>query len=131
MNQPPDYIREEAEKRFPVKWVEKKMWLADGVYDANEKDRSIFIAGAMFEQEHWVKEKPKFQNDCLLLTAIWFKDHWEYECSEIKYVEGYGEDGSAWYWGVFELDGEEWGDLADLKADLYKVIKPLPTPPKE
>lgn len=28
------------------------------------------------------------------------------------------------YWGIFQ-DGQEWGDYADLKADLYQVIETI------
>jgi hypothetical protein len=65
--------------------------------------------------KNWTKEKPIFTKECLLLTACWFKDHYEYSIFQIKKVDF----DDKWYWGWLTGEGEEYGDLADLKADLY------------
>jgi len=68
----------------------------------------------------WLTEKPEFTEDCLLLTATnWRGEDWSYCVFEITKTDCY--DGSGWYWGIFN-DGEEWGDIADLKADKYKIL---------
>lgn len=72
--------------------------------------------------EEWISVKPVFKSDCWLLTATKYKDNWELNLWQIQWSKGFDEHGNdAWYWGIFD-DGDEWGDLADLKADLYKII---------
>lgn len=76
----------------------------------------------------WQKEKPQqFTDECLLLIAKKWKDEpFEYDLFEIREIDGYNEnDEPAWYWGIFCPDGEEWGDYADLKADLYMTMPVL------
>lgn len=74
----------------------------------------------------WSKVKPKFKEDCVLITANWFKwdgGYWDYTLFEIKRTEGYNDnDEPTWYWGIYERGGDEWGDLADLKADKYLLL---------
>lgn len=73
----------------------------------------------------WRKTKPKFTEACLLLVASHFKNkdgnYYEYTLFEIVKLDGYAKDDTpAWYWGVVSCpSGEEWGDIGDLKADLY------------
>lgn len=80
------------------------------------------------EAEEWSKEKPTFKEDCILLTASWWKDHWETKSFDIYQADGEDENGNpGWYWSVLQ-DGEECGDIEDLQADLYRVIS-FPAPP--
>lgn len=71
----------------------------------------------------WHSKKPKFKEDCILITADWHgwgsNHHWEYKLFEIKWFEA----GEGCYWSISQ-DGEEWGDIADLRADYYSVISP-------
>ena len=70
---------------------------------------------------NWTKEKPEFKDECLLMTATKIRDKWEYNLWLIeKQVTDEG-----WYWGWLTSDGEEYGDIADLKADLYATIPKL------
>lgn len=68
---------------------------------------------------NWTPIKPKFKRECLLLTAsksskgVWYFHSWE--ISKINSDEG-------WYFGLCDLDGEEYGAIDDFNADLYKVI---------
>lgn len=71
----------------------------------------------------WKVEKPKKWKECILITATLFNDRWEYTLFTVEKVNG--EEG--WYWGLICDDGEEWGDIDDLKADLYLVMRPLKT----
>jgi hypothetical protein len=75
----------------------------------------------------WTKEKPSFKKDCILITATYFQNTgWEYTLYEIKKSEGFNEEGmGAYYWGIFCEDGEEWGDIADLSANLYLKLAAL------
>lgn len=78
----------------------------------------------------WIEKKPEFKENCLLVTAIYLNkphNYWDYQMHEIKKTDGLNDkDEPAWYWGIYEVDGEEWGDIADFEADLYKVIALLP-----
>jgi hypothetical protein len=66
----------------------------------------------------WTKDKPVFKKDCLLLTASNINGEWWYKMFEIKKV--FFDE--SWYWGIFCDDGEEWGDLPDLRSQLYCVL---------
>lgn len=68
---------------------------------------------------NWVRYKPKFKEECLMLTASKHKNEWFYNAWWIREVDG---DDGGWYWGLCTIDGEEWGDVNDLSADLYKII---------
>jgi hypothetical protein len=63
----------------------------------------------------WTKKKPKFKEECLLITACKIQSEWEYTIFQIKKL--YFDE--HWYWGILNGDGEEWGDLADLEATMY------------
>jgi hypothetical protein len=67
---------------------------------------------------NWVNKKPKFKNECLLLVVSFHGDERYYNAYWIKKEEFDGK----WYWGCFTIDGDEWGDLNDLTADLYKTV---------
>lgn len=88
-------------------------------YHFKKELEEIFIAGADW-MEQWVSEKPVFTHDCILLTATNIRQ-WSLSSWLIIWQEGY------WKW--CEMDGEEYGDIEDLQADLYKVIA-LPPAPK-
>ncbi len=66
----------------------------------------------------WVSEKPEFTEECILLTHTVFRNAHEYQAWQIVKIEA--EDG--WYWGLCNMEGEEWGALEDLKADHYKIV---------
>lgn len=68
----------------------------------------------------WTKDKPAFTEECILLTATKINDAWDYSSWLIIVVDGIGEnDQPGWYYGLCDMSGEEWGDWADFKADLY------------
>lgn len=83
-------------------------------------------------QDGWVRKKPDFKQECTFITAAKYGRNeedliWEYKIWQIKQLDGEDEEGnSAWYWGLLNGEGEEWGDLADLTAYYYKIIEPLP-----
>ena len=66
----------------------------------------------------WVTKKPKFNKECLVICASKFIDTWEYSLYQIKWI-GLGND---LYLGWLTIDGEEYGDLNDMKAEKYLVI---------
>lgn len=66
----------------------------------------------------WVKVKPKFKKECLVIAANKFRGEWEYNIYQIRRVEY--ED--IWYWGWCNGDGEECGDLEDFTAQFYCVL---------
>lgn len=71
----------------------------------------------------WVDKRPEFTEECIMLTAHKYKDEWEYKSWLIVAVAGVNEkEEAAWYWGLCEMNGEEWGDMDDLSADLYIII---------
>lgn len=78
----------------------------------------------------WSKIKPNFNEECILIVATWFKNnhnlHWEYTLYTVEKIQGYNsKDEPSYYWGLICDDGEEWGDITDLKADLYFTMKLL------
>ena len=102
----------------------------DPVYSYDQTIRvmeeySSLSAGGMRE---WVKEKPEFKNECLLITANHYTRNnepiqWDFTAWQIKKLEGEDDDGNpAWYWGWLNGEGEEYGDLADLHAQMYLVL---------
>ncbi len=79
----------------------------------------------------WDRTKPAFTEECVLIVANYFgrddrqyeNRQYEYTLYEIKKLDGETEEGEyAWYWGVLCSDGEEWGDLNDLTANLYMTL---------
>ena len=87
------------------------------------------------EHFKWTATKPDFTEECVLITAQYYgKKHrdyenrqYEYTLWEIKKLDGELEDGSyGWYWGLLCSDGEEWGPLEDLAADLYMTMPLMP-----
>lgn len=72
----------------------------------------------------WTDIKPEFNEECLLITAVSYRDQpYEYDVYIIAYVSS--DEGR--YMGWFDRNGEEYGDLADLKADMYLVLPLNPT----
>jgi hypothetical protein len=79
----------------------------------------------------WISAKPELDKECVLLTANFYRhpkypenSYWSYRLFEIAKIEC--DEG--WYWGVLE-EGMEWGDIADIKADMYQIVA-IPQPPK-
>lgn len=66
----------------------------------------------------WTTVKPEFNKECLLICACYLPGGWEYITWWIKKL--ISDD--VWYWGLCNTEGEEYGDIADLKADRYLVI---------
>jgi hypothetical protein len=84
-----------------------------------------YLGEAAHQRDGWIAEKPELNKECLLLTASYIKSHsrighsyWSYHLFEIFWISF--DDGG--YWGVLQ-DGEEWGDIADIKADLYQIVQ--------
>jgi hypothetical protein len=82
----------------------------------------------------WTKKKPIRWKECILLTATWMNythpGYWDYTLFTVKLDLGENSEGeNAWYWAIFK-DDDEWGDLADLKADKYCIL-PLLKPIKK
>jgi len=79
----------------------------------------------------WTSVKPEFKEDCILIAATYYKaeydSHWAYSLFTIQKIEM----DENWYWGIFVEGGDEWGDLADLEADLYMTMPMLPSPIKK
>ena len=72
----------------------------------------------MENEINWTSKKPKFDKECLLITASKIANNWEYSVWTIKQLNN--ED--FWYWGWLNGEGEEYGDLNDLRADKYLVL---------
>lgn len=68
----------------------------------------------------WLTDKPIFKDDCVLITASLYHCHWEYNTWIIEHRNG--------YWNWLTRDGEEYGDIEDLKADRYCILS---EPPKQ
>ena len=68
----------------------------------------------------WLTDKPVFKDDCVLVTASLIRGRWEYNTWIIEYKDG--------YWNWLTGDGEEYGDIEDLKADRYFILS---EPPKQ
>jgi len=69
----------------------------------------------------WTDIKPEFKDNCILVTADINRGLWDFHIWEIKQVN-FG-DGPYMAW--LDHDGEEYGDLEDLKADKYLILPPL------
>lgn len=73
----------------------------------------------------WTDEKPNiFKEDCVLLTATEGKPgNWELDSFFMCYMLGVNDkEEDAWYWAICDIDGEEWGDYADLSASFYQIV---------
>lgn len=80
----------------------------------------------------WVKERPEFNEECTLVTATKYNRNdedlkYDYSVWQIKKLDGYNDKGNpAWYFGLLNGEGEEYGSLEDLEhADFYLII-PVP-----
>lgn len=78
----------------------------------------VFAEGMKFQSSNWQTTKPEFKEECLLITASKWKHGWEYTSWQIKWTEC---DGAS-YMGWFTGENEEYGDLADLNAEMYLVL---------
>lgn len=73
----------------------------------------------------WTKTKPVIDREMIILTASKWKskttdkETWDMEAWLIAKVDR--EDG--WYYGLCDLDGEEWGTYDELNAELYYIIE--------
>lgn len=82
----------------------------------------------------WQTEKPTFTEECLLLVATYFHkvNEYDYSMFQVRQLDGETEEGEpAWYWGLLEGNGEEWGPLEDLSATLYMTMPLLLTDQKD
>lgn len=77
----------------------------------------------------WCTDKPVFDMECIFATASLFAKEYYYSIWEIKKCDGENDRGEpAWYYGLLDGDGDEWGDIDDLKADKYLILPPLNIP---
>lgn len=72
-------------------------------------------------EEKLVTKKPKWNKDCLVITANKIIGEWDYAMYQIKKL--HSDEGS--YWGWLTSDGEEYGDIEDLIAQKYLILEPL------
>lgn len=66
----------------------------------------------------WTTRRPAFIYDCVLVTANLIRGNWEYSVWIIERRNG--------YWNWLTGDGEEYGDIEDLRADKYCILKEPP-----
>lgn len=66
----------------------------------------------------WTSEKPKFKDDCVLVTADNINGFWEYKTWIIKLVN----HGDGPYMGLLDGYGDEYGDIDDLQSEKYLII---------
>lgn len=77
---------------------------------------------------NWTTQKPKYEElkgDTLLLTASYSErsKEWYFDAFLVERDEGEDENGEEyWYWGLFTLDGDEWGNYDDISAQMYMII---------
>jgi len=121
--------REECNDTIPPTLVEGK------VIPAMTKQKFIEVVSKIKAKEgksegEWQTEKPIFREDCILITSTFLNNQWEYKSWLI--IRNKDLQYTMWC----EMDGEEYGDIADLKADRYKVVpfidasdKPKTEPP--
>lgn len=64
----------------------------------------------------WTTEKPDFDQECLLITAVFLRRKWYYDTYMVEWSDDV-------YWMISTMDGQEWGDIADLSADKYYVME--------
>jgi hypothetical protein len=67
----------------------------------------------------WTTTKPEFKEECLVITASEIRGEYFYDLFQVKYVDDY-EGGQ--YLGLLTGDGEEWGALEDMGAQMYFVM---------
>jgi hypothetical protein len=71
----------------------------------------------------WSKRKPKFTEECIMLSASKYKGEWDYHSWLILKVDGEDENGKlGWYWGLHDIDGQEWGAWEDHVAEKYMTL---------
>lgn len=92
----------------------------------NEKGKSNIVKPHVSRMcfLRWTSKKPKFDAECIVICGHKYKnEEWEYNLYTIKKTDGENEAGEqCWYWGWFTASGDEHGDLADMRADIYYVM---------
>lgn len=111
---PMNNITDEA-RMLSVAWMEcgDKNWIGQ-----KHKLASDIMNYARRKSPQWQTTKPEFKEECLLITASKWKHGWEYTSWQIKWTEC----DNARYMGWFTGENEEYGDLADLNAEMYLVL---------
>jgi hypothetical protein len=69
----------------------------------------------------WTKQKPVLDRECILLTLTYY-DGWNLQSFEIREVADMCSENIGFYYGIHELDGEEWGDYDELEAEYYCIL---------
>ncbi len=113
----------------------KKEVLSKYFKNANEREltvEDIYLAMDEYASQQkggrWVREKPDFKEECVFITATDYIRNreplmWDYKVWQLKWLEGENDKGeSAFYLGLLNGDGEEYGDLEDLVADRYFIF---------
>ena len=70
----------------------------------------------------WLSEKPEFTEDVIVILAHKIGMRYEYSSYEVVW---YSPDFDSCYWAWLTLDGDEYGDIEDMQADKYMIIKPI------
>lgn len=73
----------------------------------------------------WLSVKPEITEECICITKIHFSKHTSYDSFLIKRVfsEDILEEYPTKYLALMDIDGNEIGDLNDLHASEYFLIK--------
>lgn len=67
---------------------------------------------------NWTKEKPVLDHECILLTLAHY-NYWDLLPFYVTKIEYDGD----WYWGICDVDGNEWGDYSDLEVEYYMIVE--------
>jgi len=98
-------------------------WVNPTPYRIGFLDAISWQAKQSNQLDGWLTGKPEFTKDCILLTATEIRGKWEYNSCMIIKIDSEDDNGNeVWYWGWCNMDGEEYGDIADMSADKYKII---------
>ncbi len=114
---PASEITEEA-RELAVRWVEGYEPVGKINLQQKHELASDIMNYARRKGANWVTEKPVITQDCILIAATKIREYWDYTLFEIEYCNEAG------YFMILD-DGDEWGDIGDLKADKYLVLQPL------
>lgn len=68
----------------------------------------------------WLTEKPDFTEECILICASYWAIGNQYEYTLYQVKKWHGRKG--WYLALLSGDGDHWGPLEDLEANLYKTM---------
>lgn len=81
------------------------------------------MANKPMVHHRWSRRRPKFTEQCLLITGRKFNNQWNYFSFLILRVDGEDENGKlGWYWGLHDMDGQEWGAWEDHVASKYYTM---------